>query len=262
MSTIDGHGRHSGAVGRVDRMPSDPLPPSWPPEPALAAVGSFGELVSRLRRLDHRSDEALRALARLADAGEPEACLVVTAALLPLLIVRCDRRPELLAEAVPELAARMVEPAARNGRRCREPSAAPGGVAGPSRLRRTVRWQVPDVGPRAAGGRRRPRPAGSRTAAVDRVALEEFRRRLAAAPKGREAWRLMVRTASPTVALSSTERSRLAHAPPGAAPPRRGDPGRLNRRGDVVVVIARPIVFDENSPDRCTGISIGGRPSI
>ena len=77
----------------VDRLSQDPLPPSWASEPALAEVMSFGELIGRLRRLDDCCDELLRALARLAEAGEPEACLVVTAALLPLLIARCGRRP-------------------------------------------------------------------------------------------------------------------------------------------------------------------------
>jgi hypothetical protein len=183
------------------------LPARWIGEPGLADVGSFGELVSRLRRLDHRSDEALRALARLADAGEPEACLVVTAALLPLLIVRCGRRPELLAEAVPELAARMVEPA-------REPPAS--GVA--NRLLRRVVWRVRhDPGD---GGRQvyvsdlahvAP-PAGDgcfEASTVDRLALQEFRRRLAKLPKGREAWDVLVGTAA-QVSLSSTQRSRLA----------------------------------------------------
>ena len=84
------------------------MPASWRNQPALSDVASFGELLRRVRRLDVGSDEALRALARLAAPAEPEACLVVTAALLPLLIVRCDRRRELVAEAVAELAARVV----------------------------------------------------------------------------------------------------------------------------------------------------------
>ena len=44
---------------------------------------------------------------------------------------------------------------------------------------------------------------------VDRLALQEFRRRLAKLPKGQEAWDVLVGTAS-QVSLSSTQRSRLA----------------------------------------------------
>ena len=96
----------------VDRMSDEQLPARWLEEAALVDVASFGELVVRFRRLDGRSDAALRALARLAEAGEPEACLVVTAALLPLLIARCDRRqPLVVGEAINELAARVTEPA-------------------------------------------------------------------------------------------------------------------------------------------------------
>ena len=161
---------------RADRMAHDPLPAGWSAEPSLADVGSFGELVTRLRRLDHRSDEALRALARLADAGESEVCLLVTAALLPLLIVRCGRRPELVGEAVNELAARVVEPA-------HEPPA----PAVANRMLRRVVWRVrygrgePAMAGTDAGPGRRRATRGPVTwivVAVDRVALAEFRRRL------------------------------------------------------------------------------------
>ena len=191
---------------RVERMGRDPLPASWRRDPALAEVESFGELVGRLRRLDRGSDDAMRALARLADAGEAEACLVATAALLPLLIVRCDRRPELIAEAIPELASRMVEPARE------EPA---GGVAN-RLLRRVVRrvrrdfegrrWQVSMSDPES----RAADMVGFEDPAVDRVALGEFRRRLSRRAYGTDAWRLMVRSASPTAVLTSAERTRLA----------------------------------------------------
>ena len=66
---------------RTDRMSRDRLPARWLVEPPLVDVACFGDLVSMLRRLDHRSDAALRALARLVEEGEAEAGLVVTAAL-------------------------------------------------------------------------------------------------------------------------------------------------------------------------------------
>lgn len=193
---------------RVERMSRDPLPASWRRDPGLVDVESFGDLVGRVRRLDQRSDDALRALARLADRGEAEACLVVTASLLPLLIVRCNRDPELVADAIPELASRMVEPAREQPER---------GVAN-RLLRRVVwrvrhdygdhRWQVPVSDPQstlsAADMERFEDPA------VDRVALGEFRHRLARRPHGTDAWRLMVRSASPTAVLTSAERTRLA----------------------------------------------------
>jgi hypothetical protein len=191
---------------RADRMSQDPLPARWVSEPALADVASFGELLSRLRRLDPRSDAALRALARLVDEGETEAGLVVTAALLPLLIARCDRRPQLVGEAIAELAARVAEPA-------HEPAAPD--VAN-RLLRRVVwrvhhghgdhGWQVPAADPAgvvAAGD-------DVESEAVDRVALAEFRRRLAARPRGVEAWTVFVRSESATAGLSPAERKRLA----------------------------------------------------
>ncbi len=135
-------------LGRSQRIARDPLPASWCEEPALGDVRSFGELVRRLRRLDAGSDEALRALARLAEAGETEACLVVTAALLPLLIARCDRQPRLVAEALPELASRVTDPATE------EPKP---GVA--NRLLRRVVWRVHhDYGQRKVDGAQ-PEPA-------------------------------------------------------------------------------------------------------
>jgi hypothetical protein len=203
-------------LGRaVDRMSNEPLPATWLAKDALADVSSFGALVARIRRLDAGSDEALRALAQLAVAGEREACLVVTAALLPLLIVRCDRRPALIAEAVNELAARMGEPA--------DESPA-GGVA--NRLLRRVVWRVRHERGVGAGwqklvpdldvaARRRPPVAECFEArAVDRVALEEFRRRLARRPAGGEAWAVLVESVMVDLSLrpqlTSTERSRLA----------------------------------------------------
>lgn len=194
-------------TSRVDRMGRDPLPPSWRQEPGLGDIESFGELVGRVRRLDRRSDDALRALARLADAGEAEACLVATAALLPLLIARCDRRPELVSEAIPELASRIAEPLQE---------ATAGGVA--NRLLDRVMWRVrhdyglrpwqwPVSDPEAAAA---PDTVGFEDPAVDRVALGEFHRRLARRPNGTDTWRLMVRSASPTVVLTSAERTRLA----------------------------------------------------
>jgi hypothetical protein len=191
-------------------MAHDRLPAGWSAEPSLADVGSFGELLTRLRRLDRRSDEALRALARLADAGQPEVCLVVTAALLPLLIVRCERRPELVGEAVNELAARVVEPA-------HEP---PAPAVANRLLRRVVwrvrhgygdhRWQVPmpDPARAASAGDADVDVVAVDRVAVDRVALAEFRRRLAARPRGVEAWAVLAGSASQT-SLSSTERTRL-----------------------------------------------------
>lgn len=193
---------------RVHRMAGDPLPASWRLDPALVDVGSFGELVRRVRRLDHGSDETMRALARLADAGEAEACLVTTAALLPLLIARCDRQVDLVAEAIPELASRMVEPARE------EPAS---GVA--NRLLRRVVWRVRhDYGRRwwqVSVANPETTPTSPETEpfedlAVDRVALGEFRRRLTGRPHGTDAWRLMVRAASPEAVLTSTERTRLA----------------------------------------------------
>ena len=201
-------------LGRSRRMSKDPLPASWRNEPALRNVASFGELLQRLRRLDVGSDESMRALARLAAGGEPEVCLVVTAALLPLLIARCDRRRDLVAEAVPELASRVSEPAADR---------APG-VA--NRLLRRVVWRVQhDHGRRdwqvpcsEPVGQDRPHGVGASVEAavsfeeptVDRLALVEFQRRLEGCPRGADAWGLMVRAASPPAFLSSTERSRLA----------------------------------------------------
>jgi hypothetical protein len=191
----------------ADRLSEDPLPVGWRVEPALIEVGTFGELLSRLRRLDRGSDEALRALARLAAAGEAEACLVVTVALLPLLIVRCDRRPAMVVEAVNELAARVSEPA-------HEPPSP--GVA--NRLLRRVEWRVRhDRGyrdwqvpvhdlDRITGDERVDR---FETEVVDRVALAEFRHRLASQPEGRQAWDVLVASTS-GVGLSSTDRSRLA----------------------------------------------------
>ena len=188
----------------VDRLSQDPLPPSWAAESALAEVASFGELIGRLRQLDARCDELLRALARLAEAGEPEACLVVTAALLPLLIARCDRDPSVVGEAINELAARVTEPAHE---------APTPGVANRllCRVVRRVRhehgareWQVavPDPAVAAQG-------VGSFEAeVVDRLALEEFRRRLLAQPKGAEAWAMLVNSAA-QAGLSSTQRTRL-----------------------------------------------------
>lgn len=207
LSTIDVMDVTAELSARVERIGCDPLPPSWRLDPGLVDVESFGALVSRLRRLDRRSDEALRALARLADAGEAEACLVATAALLPLLIVRCNRQPELVSEAIPELASRIAEPA-------REELA--GGVA--NRLLDRVVWRVRhDSGqhtwldarshPEAAAA---PDTVGFEDPAVDRVALGEFRRRLTRRPHGADAWRLMVRAASPAVVLTSAERTRLA----------------------------------------------------
>jgi hypothetical protein len=203
-------------LGRaVDRMSDEPLPATWRSETALADMPSFGALVARIRRLDSGSDEVLRALARLAVAGEREACLVVTAALLPLLIVRCDRRPALIAEAVNELAARVGEPA--------DESAA-GGVA--NRLLRRVVWRVrhergvgagwqrlvPDLDVAALG--RAPVAECFEARTVDRLALEAFRRRLARRPAGHEAWAVLVESVmvdlSLRAQLSSTERSRLA----------------------------------------------------
>ena len=202
-------------LGRSQRMSRDPLPASWRNEPALSDVASFGELLRRVRRLDVGSDEAMRALARLAAGGEPEVCLVVTAALLPLLIARCDRRRELVAEAVPELASRVSEPAGEDP--------APG-VA--NRLLRRVVWRVQhDHGRRdwqvpcsEPVGQDRPHGVSASVEAevsfeeptVDRLALVEFQRRLEGCPKGADAWGLMVRAASPPAFLSSTERSRLA----------------------------------------------------
>ena len=215
--------------GRVDRMGRDPLPPSWRQDPALAAVESFGELISRVRRLDRGSDDALRALARLAAVGEPEACLVATAALLPLLIARCDRRPDLITEAIPELASRIAEPAS-------EQSA--GGVA--NRLLRRVVWRV-----RHDYGHRRwqvpmsdPESAGKATAdnrfedpAVDRVALGEFRRRLARRPHGdrRLAADGPSGVADGRVDICGTDSA--GQAPPGRARSGRVVAGRLNTGG-------------------------------
>jgi hypothetical protein len=191
----------------VERISSDPLPAPWRVETGLDDVGSFGALVSRIRRLDARSDAALRALARLSLAGEREACLVVTAALLPLLIVRCDRDRALIDEAVNELASRMAEPAT-------EPVT--GGVA--NRLLDRVAWRVrhPD------GERRWQHPTADPTVAaaggphecfetevVDRLALAEFRRRLVAEPGCAVAWSALV-DASGQRLSSSTERTRLA----------------------------------------------------
>jgi hypothetical protein len=190
---------------RADRMSHDPLPAGWSAEPALADVASFGELLSRLRRLDHRSDVALRALARLVEQGEAEAGLIITAALLPLLITRCDRRPPLVSEAISELAARVTEPA-------HEPPA-PGAA---NRLLRRVVWRarhghgdhswqvsVPDPARTVVAG------GDVESVAVDRVALAEFRRRLAARPRGAEAWAVLVGSAR-GAGMSSTERTRLA----------------------------------------------------
>jgi hypothetical protein len=171
----------------------------------LADVGCFGELVGRLRRLDRRCDDALRALARLAGAGEPEACLVVTAALLPLLIVRCGGRRSLVTEAINELAARVGEPAIER------PAS---GVA--NRLLDRVmwrmvhdhgerQWQVPVADPAStvAGG-----DGGFETGVVDRLALLEFRRRLAQRPDGVEAWEVLAGSIG-DVGLSSTQRVRV-----------------------------------------------------
>lgn len=194
----------------IERMSTDSLPATWLTEPALADVDSFGALVIRIRRLGACSDAALQALARLAANGEREACLVVTVALLPLLIVRCDRRRELIVEAVSELAARMVEPAA-------EPWA--GGVA--NRLLRRVVWRV--LHERGVREWQLPLPdlsvvAASSTAAghdsfeartLDRLTLLEFRRRLAEHPDGHEAWAMLVDSTERS-GMSSTERSRLA----------------------------------------------------
>ena len=141
---------------------------------------------------------------------------MVTAALLPLLIVRCDRRPGLVAEAVNELAARMVEPAARTaGAGGGEPVAATCGVAGPSRPRRPwlagVRCRT-----RADVGDRRPATAASRPSAVDRLALQEFRRRLGELPEGREAWDVLVGSAAQVWVVVDGAVT-AGHAPAGAA---------------------------------------------
>jgi hypothetical protein len=195
-------------LGRADRMSRDPLPAGWAEEPALAGVGSFGALVSCLRRLDRRSDDAVRALARLAGRDEPEACLVVAAGLRPLLIARCDRRPALVAEAVIELAARVADPADDFTR---------AGVA--NRLLRRVVWRVRHE----HGVRWWQEPvadpalvlaghvcvAGHEDAVVDRVALIEFRRRVSRLPNGRDAWETLTGAADAVAGLSSTQRSRL-----------------------------------------------------
>ena len=202
-------------LGRSQRIAQDPLPTSWCEEPALGDVGSFGALVRRLRRLDTGSDEALRALARLAGDGETEACLVVTAALLPLLIARCDRQPRLVAEALPELASRVTDPATEDPKP---------GVA--NRLLRRVVWRVHhdyghrdwmelsptpllDDRPMSDGPHEREATPSFEEPTLDRVAMAEFQTRLAAQPKGADAWGLMVRASSPPSLLSSTERSRL-----------------------------------------------------
>ena len=93
---------------------------------------------------------------------------MVTAALLPLLIARCDRRRDLVAEAVPELASRVSEPAHEDP--------APG-VA--NRLLRRVVWRVQhDQGrPRVAGAVLRPggqdRPHGVSAFVEAEVSFEE-----------------------------------------------------------------------------------------
>lgn len=193
---------------RADRMSSDPLPVGWCEDPAFAGVSSFGGLVSRLRRLDHRSDGAMRALAQLAEAGEPEACLVVTVALLPLLIARCNRRPALVAEAVNELAAHVGDPA-------RDPPGS--GVA--NRLLRRVVWRVrhehgvhpwqESVADPSAASAVRLDDGGYEAGVVDRLALVQFRRRLAGLPRGEQAWATLLSAAAP-VALTSTQRTQLA----------------------------------------------------
>ena len=210
--------------GRVDRMSNDPLPQTWTGEPALATVGSFGELIVGIRRLDARSDDLLRAIGRLARDGDTEACLIVTAALLPLLIARCDRRPELIRDAIGELASRVNEPALE------DPAA---GVA--NRLLRRVVWRTrnesgnqrwivkyPDPQALLDDAVLTPTPAPTLDPhekarmlgdfvndVADRVTLDEFRRRVLEQRKGREAWRLWTAVSDDEV-LSSTERSRLA----------------------------------------------------
>ena len=123
-----------------------------------------------------------------------------------MLIARCDRRPEVVSEAIAELAARVCEPA-------HEPFA-PG--AANRLLRRVVwrarhghgdhRWQVPaaDAGSVVAAA------VDVEVEAVDRVALAEFRRRLSARPRGVDAWGVFVRSASATAGLSASDRKQLA----------------------------------------------------
>lgn len=113
--------------GHVDRPTCNQLPAAWSSEAGLTDGRLFGsDMVSRAaRRLDRCADEALRALARLAVDGEAERwCSAMTPALLPLLIVRCDRRPALVAEAIDALA-----PGA--GRRLRTVDQAPEHIASP-----------------------------------------------------------------------------------------------------------------------------------
>jgi hypothetical protein len=192
---------------RLDRMSDDPLPADWRLTSGLADVGTFGCLVCRLRRLDRRSDAAMRALGRAAAGGDGEACLVVVAALLPLLVARCGRRPALVAEAVNELAARVSDAAGDIGL---------SSVA--NRLLRRVVWRVrhdhgahawqePVADPSAVVNA--PLAEGCEGVVVDRVALAEFRRRLTALPSGPQAWAVLTAVADPAATLTSTERSRL-----------------------------------------------------
>lgn len=193
----------------AERISPEPLPVTWRSERALADVASFGVLISEIRGLGRRSDDILRALARLAAGGERDACLVVTVALMPLLIALCGRRPGLIREAINELAARMVEPAEER---------VAGKVA--NRLLRRVMWRV-----RHSSGERTWQlsladPAQAVTVGadsfhcfesqvVDRLAVEEFRRRLRAQPEVCEALAALLELTERS-GLSSTERSRLA----------------------------------------------------
>ena len=149
----------------------------------------------------------MRAMGRAALDGDGEACLVVVAALLPLLVARCDRRPAVVVEAVNELAARVADVADDSGS---------SSVA--NRLLRRVVWRVrheqgshdwlePVADPSTVANT--PMDGGCEGAVVDRVALAEFRRRLMALPSGSRTWGVLSALADPEVALTSTERTRL-----------------------------------------------------
>ncbi|MFT3851976.1 MAG: hypothetical protein QM733_04455 [Ilumatobacteraceae bacterium] len=192
---------------RSDRMANDPLPAAWCRWPALADLETFGELVRRLRRLDRRSDAAIRALGAAAAEGDGEACLIVVAALLPLLMARCERQPSLVVEAVSELAARVPDAAEDVGQ---------SSVA--NRLLRRVVWRVrhergehgwlqPVADPAVLA--EVPTNGAEETAVLDRLALVEFRRRLTALPSGPRVWAVLSAVADPSATLTSTDRSRL-----------------------------------------------------